>query len=370
MIILNKKITILILVIILFVNSYATAEDLDLSGSSYVLMDEISGRVLLEKNAHTRLPMASTTKIMTALIAIENGNLDEKVIIDEDSINVEGSSIYLKSDEVLKLEDLLYGLMLRSGNDSAVAISKHIGENEEKFIKMMNDKAKSINAKNTSFRNPHGLSQEEHYSTSYDLALITRNALANKNFQNIFSSKSYTAKREKNNYFVNKNKTLWEYEGGDGGKTGYTMEAGRCLVSSATKNSMRLIAVSLNARDWFNDNYKLFDYGFENFKPYFVYNKNQLVKQIELPNSKKDLYIVTEDELFYPLTLEEKEKIQLKINLNDKLDLPISQGDKLGILEVFLDGILIRKENLVAKNNVKKKSILDKMIDKLDIMDN
>lgn len=354
--------------IILSISPYSKAENLDLSGSSYVLMDQTSGRVLLEKNAHTRLPMASTTKIMTALIAIENGNLNEKVTIDEESINIEGSSIYLEADEILRLEDLLYGLMLRSGNDSAVAIAKHIGGNEDKFIKMMNDKAKSINAINTSFKNPHGLGEEGHYSTSYDLALITRSALANKSFQDIFSSKAYTAEREKNNYFVNKNKTLWEYEGGDGGKTGYTMEAGRCLVSSATKNSMRLIAVNLNARDWFNDNYKLFDYGFENFKPYFIYNKNQLVKQIELPDSKKDLYIVTEDELFYPLTLEEKDKIQLKVSLDSKFDLPIYEDDKLGVLEVFLDGVLIKKENLVAKSDVLKKNLLDKLIDKLDNM--
>lgn len=348
-------------VLILFqVNVYC--HDLNLSGANYILIDNHSGRVLIEKYAHRQVPMASLTKIMTALIALENGNLSKKVKIDRDCIDIEGSSIYLKEDEILTLEDLLYGLMLRSGNDAAMAIAKEIGGSLEGFTDMMNLKAKKINALNTSFKNPHGLGSQGHYSTAYDLSLITREALKDTTFRTIFSSKSYTANREKDNFFLNKNKTLWEYEGGDGGKTGYTMEAGRCLVSTASKNQMQLIAICLNARNWFQDNYKLFSYGFENFKPYIIYNKNQNIYKTKLPNSKNDLFIVTETDFVYPLKPGEKEDIKNFVVLNRDIKLPILKGSNMGMIETYLNGVLIKKANLIAKDNVYKENIFKTII--------
>jgi len=359
---LKRLIIISTIILILFSkNQVIFGDDLYLSGTSYILMDELSGRVLVEKNSHQKMPMASTTKIMTALLALEKGNLDDNVLIDDDSVNIEGSSIYLEKNEVINLKDLLYGLMLRSGNDAAMAIGKYIGGTVDNFVTMMNIKAKSINALNTNFKNPHGLDDLEHYSTAYDLALITREALKNKDFKEIFRTKSYIANRDRNNYFVNKNKTLWEYEGGDGGKTGYTMKTGRCLVSTSSRNGFRLIAVSLNAPDWFNDNYKLLDYGFENFKHYLVYDKNQFITKTSVVNGKDDVELVTKKDLIYPLTKDEKESIKINISLKKDIYAPIQKGQILGTIETYLDGKLIKKDNLIAKKDVKKQNLIDKI---------
>lgn len=171
------KKTLIILILIVFTGKLSYCQKPDITAQSAILIDAESGRVLLESNPHIRLPMASTTKIATALIALENGRLDDKVKIKKDCIDIEGSSIYLKEKEILTLEDLLYGLMLRSGNDSSVAIANYIGGDLEKFIDMMNLKAREIGANNTNFINPHGLHDDNHYSTAYDLALITKKLL-------------------------------------------------------------------------------------------------------------------------------------------------------------------------------------------------
>lgn len=358
------KYFILIIAILVFPNKNY-GEELDLSAKSFILMDEISGRVLIEKNSREKLPMASTTKIMTTLVAIENGNLEDNVKIDGESEGVEGSSIYLREGEVLNLKDLLYGLMLRSGNDSAVAIAKHIGGDTKSFIDMMNNKAKEIQAFDTSFANPHGLDEENHYTTSYDLALITREAFKNEIFRDIASTKSYRADRSRENYFLNKNKTLWDYEGADGVKIGYTHGARRCLVSTAKRSNMRLIAVSLNAPDWYNDNYKLFDYGFEHYKPFLIYNKGQFMTKVYNEKAEDDIILVSKNDFLYPLTEDEKENIKIKVNTNDNISLPIMKGDRLGKIETYLNGKLIKKDDLVAKYTVEERSFLNKLLYKL-----
>lgn len=309
-----RKTFILVLLIVWLISYISFTENINLSGNNYILMEEDSGRVLESLNAHKKMPMASTTKIMTALLAIEKGNLEEYVEIADESVGIIGSSIYLEQGEKIKLEDLIYGLMLRSGNDASVAIAIHISGTVEEFVDEMNERANEIGAYNTNFTNPHGLHDSIHYSTPYDMALLTREALKNKDFFTIWASKYFTSEREINNYFVNKNKTLWEYDGGDGGKTGYTSNSGRCLVSTAKRNNMRLIAVSFNARDWFNDNYKLFDFGFEKFNLYTIYSKGQLLKRIRVEDGlKNELILVSDDKLTYPLKDEELDKV--KINL-------------------------------------------------------
>lgn len=310
--------------------------------------------------------MASTTKIMTALVALEYGNLEDEVIITKEAVGIEGSSIYLREGEIMSLEDLLYGLMLRSGNDAAVAIAIHVGGNLENFIDLMNKKAKEIGAVNTNFTNPHGLHDDLHYTTAYDLALITREAFKYEEFAKIAGTKSYISNRVENNYYYNKNKTLWEYKGGDGVKTGYTMRAGRCLVSSATRNGHRLIAVSLNARDWFNDNYKLLDFGFENFKPYLIYDKGQFIKKIEVEKGKKKyLDLVTDSSFTYLLKDDEKSKIKLTVEVPDRVEAPINEGTKIGYLYTFFDGKLINKIDLIAKSSVGKSNILERLIERI-----
>lgn len=360
-----KKNIIYIILLIILLNSKTYAANLNLSGHSYLLMEEQSGRVLAEQNSHVKMPMASTTKIMTAMLALEYGNLDDNVIINDKSTNIEGSSIYLINGEEISLSDLLYGLMLRSGNDSALAIANHISGSEEAFIELMNKNARLLGASNTNFTNPHGLSDTNHFTTAYDLALITRRAFNNPEFEKISKSKTYKGEREGFNYFVNKNKTLWEYEGGDGVKIGYTLASGRCLVSSATRENMRLIAVSLKASDWFNDNYKLMDYGFENYNLYTIYDEEQLITQVEVINGQKDkLPLVTQKEFLYPLSEEEMEKINLVIDLDKNITAPVEKGQNLGTVDVFLDGNLIRSDKLIAKYAIAKKTIIQRVIDK------
>ena len=230
----------------------------------------------------------------------------------------------------------------------------------------MNKKAKSIGADNTNFTNPHGLHDELHYSTAYDMAIITKEAFKYEEFANIVGSKSYTANREINNYYYNKNKTLWEYEGGDGVKTGYTMKSGRCLVSSANRNGMRLIAVSLNARDWYNDNYKLLDYGFENYKSTLIYSSDQFLKKTTVINGDKDhVNLVTEKSYFYPLKEGERENIRISLEIPDTIPAPIDKGAKIGYIYTYLNGQLIDKSNLVAKTNINETTIIERFFNKL-----
>lgn len=364
-----KKTLILIIIIILFSNTLTMAEDLNLSGKNYILMEESSGRILMEKGANIKMPIASTTKIMTALIALEKGNPNDKVKIVGEKVNIEGSSIYLKHGEEIKLIDLIYGLMLRSGNDAALAIANHISGSEEAFVELMNKKAKEIGATNTNFTNPHGLHNKDHYSTAYDLALITKYAFTVKGFDTISGSKSYKSDRLQDNLFINKNKGIFEYRGGDGVKIGYTTVSGRCLVSSATRDGMRLIAVTLNDGNWFHSTYALMDYGFENYKPYVVYNKGQLIHRLSIANGKKDIVaLVSQEELVLPLNEEEKLKVKLVIKDTKKtINAPIVKGDILGSVEVYLDGVLVKTDNLISKYDIEKKNFFDRLNDMLKI---
>ncbi|WP_097677455.1 D-alanyl-D-alanine carboxypeptidase family protein [Anaerosalibacter sp. Marseille-P3206] len=360
--------TVLILItIVLFISSISYCTEPDISAQSAILMDTISGRVLFDYNSQEKLPMASTTKIMTALIGIENGNMDDIVKINKDSVGIEGSSIYLYEDEEISKKDLLYGLMLRSGNDSAVAIAKHIGGDVGSFIEMMNMRSKEIGALNTNFVNPHGLEDKNHYTTAYDLALITKEALKSKEFREIVSAKTWVANRDKNNYFYNKNKTLWQYDGGDGVKIGYTKSAGRCLVSSATRKGMQLIAVVLNDGNWFNDCYKLFDYGFDNYESIIVYDKGQFIKNLKIKDGNEEyLPVITEDICTLPLKEDEKEKIKVVIHLPDELEAPIIKNTKVGRIEVYLDGEMMYTTNLISKYEVKKINFFEKLLRSLD----
>ncbi len=360
------KYIVFILIIILSSSFIVYGENLSLSAESYILIDGKTGRVLLEKDAHRKMPMASTTKIMTALVALEEGNIEDKVTIKKESIGIEGSSLYLREGEIISLKDMLYGLMLRSGNDVAEAIAIHIGGSIENFVSLMNKKAKLIGALNTNFVNPHGLHNDLHYSTAYDLALITKEAFSFEEFANIVKSKSYIADREENNYFYNKNKTLWEYNGGDGVKTGYTINSGRCLVSSASNKGMRLIAVCLRAGDWFNDNYKLLDYGFNNYKQSFIYDKGQFVKKLNVTKGNKEyVNLVTEEGFFYPLKEGEREKIKINIDVPSSIEAPVEKGDIIGYINTYFEGQLINKERLIAKSSIRKTNAFERFFNKI-----
>lgn len=359
---LKQPITIVLtILLILQINSnllYARDEKaLTPTAKSAILMDASTGRILYSKNANEELPMASTTKIMTALIALDKSNLDKKVKIKKDYVGVEGSSIYLVEDEEISIRDLLYGLMLRSGNDSATAIAGEIAGSTEGFSELMNKRAKNIGALNSNFKNPHGLHDEDHYTTAYDLAIITREAMKYKEFRDICKSKTWTADRDQNKVFNNKNKTLWQYEGGNGGKTGFTKAAGRCLVSTSTRNGIDLISVVINDGNWFSSCYNLMDYGYENYNSFVIYSKDQFIKSLELLNGNKEkINIVTKDELIIPLRKEERKNIKIVTKLPDQLDAPIKEGQSIGYLQVLLEGELIATTELISKSQVDKKS--------------
>lgn len=245
----------------------ASVQAPSVSAEGAVLVDGSSGRVLYEKNSDRRLYPASTTKIMTALVTLET--LDElglgpdsKVIVPVEAAGVEGSSLYLKAGEKLSLEELLYGLMLQSGNDSAEAIAVCVGGTREAFVEKMNLKAEQLGCSGTHFVNPSGLFDENHYTTAGDLAIIAAEAMEREDFREIVGAQKWESE-ETDRSFVNKNKTVFNYEGGNGVKIGFTKKSGRTLVASAEREGKELIAVVLRDGNWFNDAYALMDYGFE-----------------------------------------------------------------------------------------------------------
>lgn len=346
---------IVILIILIIVSLMQGFTYPSTSAESAVLIDSKTGRVMYSYNHNIRRPMASTTKIMTALLAIEYGNLDSIVTVKDNAVGVEGSSIYLAKGEKILLKDLLYGLMLRSGNDAAIAIAEHISGSVDKFVELMNKKAKDIGAINTKFVNPHGLHDSNHFSTAYDLAIITKEAMKMDFFREIAKTKTWVADREINQYFSNKNDVLWEYKGGDGVKIGYTRAAGRCLVASATRDEVQLIAVVINDGNWFNDCYRMLDYGFDNYKPALLLSRGQLLKKIEILNGDRDfLNLLYEDDLIIPVKEDEKEKIKIVLNLPDSLNAPVYKGEKLGNIKVFLEGELLYTKEIKSTIEINK----------------
>ena len=351
-----KKTVVLLFILISFIPHKCSA----ISAQSAVLIDSTSGRVLYEHNAHQKLPMASTTKIMTGLLAVESGKLSESVKTSAFASGTEGSSLWLKIGEKQTLENLTYGLMLKSGNDAAVAISEHLGGNTDAFALMMNERAKKIGALNTSFKNPHGLDSEGHYTTAYDLALIAREAMKNKKFREIVSTKNYSIPMEGekwNRALKNHNKLLWQYDGCNGIKTGYTKKCGRCLVSSAKRNGLELICVTLNASDDWNDHKYLLDCGFENYYSKTAVNKGEIMGEIETEEGK--VFLVTKNGV--SLTLKNGEETSVKTIVTKKT-LPIKKDEKLGVVEIYSNGEKVGETPLVAEKTVKKAGFFQKIL--------
>lgn len=323
--------------------------------SSFIVMEEKSNRVLYASLEHERLPMASTTKIATAIVVLEHSNLNDVVTIPKSAEGVEGSSVYLKAGDKYTVRDLLYGLMLRSGNDCAVALALHVSGSIESFSKLMNDKALSVGAFNTNFTNPHGLHDENHYTTAYDLALITADAYKNTDFREIVSSKKYNLQGQ---YIYNKNKLLGSYEGADGVKTGYTTKSGRCLVSSSTRNGMRVICVVLNCYDMWERSMKLMTQAHEEYNYYKILDKTLSTNANVVGGIEKTCKASTNTDVYYPLKESEIDKLSFEYELQD-LIAPIYANQICGNVKVYLDKCLIFEQNIYTINNVRKKTFLD-----------
>lgn len=245
-----------------------TAADLApvISAKGAILIDVADGRVIYEKSAEEKLAPASTTKIMTALVALEimeeiDADLNSRIKIPKAAVGIEGSSLYLKENEDVSVEELLYGMMLQSGNDAATATALSLGGSTEAFVERMNDRAREIGCKNTHFTGPSGLYDENHYTTAADLAMIAREAMKNRTFRKIVAAEDWHSK-DTGRTFSNKNKTIFQYDGATGIKIGYTKASGRTLAASAKRGDRELIAVVLDDPNWFKDAYALLDYGF------------------------------------------------------------------------------------------------------------
>ncbi len=355
----KKAVSILLVLVILLCAAPAYAQenapDLSKAGGA-VLIDGGTGRVLMEKDKDRKLPEASTTKIMTAILAIEKGNLNDVVTVSPNASGVEGSSIWLGVGEHVKLEDLLYGLMLSSGNDAAIAIAEHIGGSVDGFVGLMNAKAREIGAVNTNFMNPNGLYNKEHYTTAYDLALITAYAMKNETFRKVVSTVRWNMPWEGHEWdrsLKNKNRNLWEYEGATGVKTGYTIDSGKCFVASAQKNGMELITVLLDDYDMFEDSRTLLDYGFTNYQKVNIVNKGDLLGSADVGNGiAKTVDAVAEKEFSYPCTSEEGASIRKELKLNQTIAAPIKKGEEIGKLELYLGDVKMCEIPAVANSDI------------------
>ena len=337
-----------------------------LSAQSAVLVDVASGRVLYSKNDTQQMKIASLTKIMTAIIAIENADLDSMVKTSKNAFGVEGSSIYLKQNEQMKLHDMLYGLMLRSGNDAATAIAEHVGGSMDKFTELMNDKAKQLDMNGTLFTNSHGLDWGEgNYSTASDMGKLLAYCLRNPVFKEIVSTKVKKVPWEGESYdrvFYNKNKMLGLYPGGDGVKTGYTVRAGRCLASSATKDDWQLATIVLNAPDWWRDSSNLLDYGFQNYIRHQVIDIDVPLKSIPIIVGKdKNINAIVKKQIHYPIKENEKELLSYSWQLPESLKAPIEKDQLLGYVIVSLNNQQIARIPLHADAAVEKLSLFERL---------
>lgn len=334
------------------------------------LIEAESGRILAQKNCNASLPMASTTKIMTAITAIENcDNLDEVFEISPKAIGVSGTSLYLREGEKHSVRDLLYGLMLVSGNDASVAIGERVGGTREHFVDLMNFTAHRLGAKHTHFENTHGLDEEGHYTSASDLAHIAAYALKNETFKEIVSTqnKKITSADGKNRYLCNKNKLLRTFDGAIGVKTGYTDDAGRCLVSAAERDGMALVAVVLNCRPMFEECASLLEWGFENYHMCDLTAKVNLPETIAVESGMTDSVAIGHNEHFsYPLTEQEEQRVKIDINLQPSIAPPHNEGTKVGEFEIMFDNDLLFSGEIVTMEKVKARSYLQRMQDIFD----
>lgn len=316
--------------------------------SSEIVIERDSGRILYQNNAFSKKYMASTTKILTAITIIENCDLNDIVTITNKTVGVEGSSIYLEAGEKMSVKDLLYGLMLRSGNDCAETLAVYCSGSNEDFATLMNETANRIGATNSNFINPHGLHNDNHYTTAYDLAIISAYAMKNETFRDIVSKKSVNISFSTRNYvrhITNKNKLLFNLEGCTGIKTGYTKKAGRCLVSSVYKNGMELICVVLNCPPMFERSTELFNNIFNEYLPYKLLESDHIISFSKDINSDENIPLYIKNDIILPLTKEELKNISIKYDYKKELN-DYKKDEIVGKIEIYVKNNLIFTEKI------------------------
>lgn len=370
-----KKLLIYMTAIFLYCHTAYCAESPSVAAKGAVLLDGDSGRVLWGKNETEPLTMASTTKIMTAIIVLEQGNPDDIVTVSSNAAKSPQVRMNLTAGEKIREEDLLYAMMLKSYNDAAVALAEHIGGSVDEFCEMMTQKAKEIGAEDTVFGSPNGLdghlTEEQHHSTAKDMALIARYALQNDKFAEIIKTPSVTLPMkggEGKSYFItNQDRFLQEYEGALGIKTGYTNKAGQCFVGAAKRNDVTLITTVL-ASGWgkegreqkWKDTKALMDYGFSNYHKEVIAQKGEVLKPTEVLYSKVETVPAVLSEGYEGLfSKEELENIHLYVTQIKEMEAPVIKGQKLGTAEIMLGSHCIAKIDIVAEQNAQRYTLTE-----------
>ncbi len=346
-----KKVLVMLFLFLVPLNVFGKEDTFDTAKSS-IVMDLDSGRVLYENNADEERLIASITKIMTCIIAIEQGDLDSDVEAGEEILKMYGTSIYLELNEKMKLIDLLYGLMLRSGNDASVVIAKEVAGTEEKFVEMMNEKAKEIGMTNTTFSNPHGLDEEtKNYSTARDMAKLSRYAYKNKTYRKIIGTEEYRVKTDNKSYlWYNRMKLLGDYKYCTGGKNGYTPSASKTLVTTHKKGNLKITVVTLYDNDEYNNHERLAEYVFDNYSNYDIVDKNDF--NLVIDDNK---YYVNKS-FSYPLTDSEKDNVKVLASIDDSIN-----SGKVGNINISLNNKTLKKIPLYIKEERKKENFFTKL---------
>ena len=338
----------ILLFAIVYTPAMAVAESPQISAKACILYDAQSETVLYDSNANERMKIASTTKIMTALVVLSKCRTDEIVVIKPEYTGVEGSSMYLKAGEKLTVMDLLYGLLLSSGNDAAVALACHTASSVSKFADMMNEAARELGCTNTNFVNPHGLDAPNHYSTALDLALITAAAAKNNVFCQITSTKTITVA---NRSFTNHNKLLWSCDGMIGGKTGYTQSSGRSLVTCVERGGMRLICVTLaDPNDW-EDHMALYDWAFSEFKCLSINRGNLKYVMLPVISGTQDI-VGARPAKDYALIYAKDDNVTVRVEAPRFVYAGIIKGSKAGSIKVVRNGETVAEIPLVFSESV------------------
>lgn len=365
----KKKLVVLILISFFFIPC-VSAEDLAPNAKSTILIEESTGKILYEKNSDEKRAPASMTKVMSMLLimeALDNKqiSLNDEVTISQNAADMGGSQLFLQPNQTAKVEDLLKGIAVASGNDAVVAMAEKIAGSEEKFVDMMNKKAKKLGLKNTQFKNPHGLDEEGHYTSAHDMAIMAKELIKHKNILNYTSIyEEYLTKSDGTKlWMVNTNKLVKFYKGVDGLKTGFTQTAGYCLTATAMKNNTRLISVVMGEDTSANrstDTVNLLNYGFNSYKVNTIIKKEKNIAKVKVNKGKEDkVYIRTKENVNELLNVNEKAKKYILVPEVKNITAPVKVGEKVGILKIKYQNKVVKEVDLTVSKNIKKANLWD-----------
>lgn len=365
----KKKLVVLILISFFFIPC-VSAEDLAPNAKSTILIEESTGKILYEKNSDEKRAPASMTKVMSMLLimeALDNKqiSLNDEVTISQNAADMGGSQLFLQPNQTAKVEDLLKGIAVASGNDAVVAMAEKIAGSEEKFVDMMNKKAKELGLKNTQFKNPHGLDEEGHFTSAHDMAIMAKELIKHKNILNYTSIyEEYLTKSDGTKlWMVNTNKLVKFYKGVDGLKTGFTQTAGYCLTATAMKNNTRLISVVMGEDTSANrstDTVNLLNYGFNSYKVNTIIKKEKNIAKVKVNKGKEDkVYIRTKENVNELLNVNEKAKKYILVPEVKNITAPVKVGEKVGILKIKYQNKVVKEVDLTVSKNIKKANLWD-----------